>query len=120
MCSPSFSFFLCLHRQFITYLQGVELPALTARMREHLERAVKEKTQPQLLRADTSTEWQDGHMWRFVMEVLYVAGTCSPHHIPFPHHKFLQPRVFARRAFLPSTQPVSFWLVLRGMVPAVA
>ncbi|ELR24819.1 cytochrome p450 superfamily protein [Acanthamoeba castellanii str. Neff] len=63
------------HKQFITYLQGVELPALTARMREHLERAVKEKTQPQLLRADTSTEWQDGHMWRFVMEVLYVAGT---------------------------------------------
>lgn len=82
MCSPSF--FLCLHRQFITYLQGVELPALTTRMREHLERAVKEKTQPQLLRADTSTEWQDGHMWRFVMEVLYVAGTCSPYLKFFP------------------------------------
>ena len=92
MCSPSFSFCHCLHRQFITFLQGVELPALTTRMREHLERAVKEKTQPQLLRADTSAEWQAGHMWRFVMEVLYVAGTCSPHTCLAPYLKFFPPR----------------------------
>jgi hypothetical protein len=53
----------------------MELPALTARMREHLERAVKEKTQPQLQAAGDAQTWQDGRMWQFVMEVLYVAGT---------------------------------------------
>lgn len=48
-------------------------------MRDHLERAIKERTLR--VASGTITDWQNGQLWKFVMEVLYVAGTLSHRHI---------------------------------------